>query len=291
MKKVIWKGFNDKSINCYIFDEVAKPKAVVVIVHGMQEHALRYKTFAKKLNEEGFLVFASDLRGHGKNVMDNNWGYDDNDIFLNIVEDQKIFINNLKKMYKLPVYVLGHSYGSFVTQRLILECQNVDKFVLSGSAYTNTMLFKSAKIIAKISSLIKGKKAEAKLIEKMSIKGYGKNFEDGNWLSRDKKVWAAYQKDEMCGNPFPNWFYVSMFTNLPKNYKKLKKANKNVKLFLIAGDNDPVGANGESVKKLCDVYIKNGFDATLKLYKGARHEVLNETNKQEVVEDLIKFFK
>ena len=99
MKEVLLKGFNDRELTCYLFDDVSSAKGVVAIVHGMQEHALRYSDFAKFLNDNGYVVFAPDLRGHGKNMTDGKPGFEDGDIYMDIVEDFKIFLANLNNEY------------------------------------------------------------------------------------------------------------------------------------------------------------------------------------------------
>lgn len=292
MKELILKGYKDRELACYLSD-VEGARAVVVLVHGMQEHGLRYEGFANALSEAGIAFFVADLRGHGKNIIKRP-GLDDGDIYLNIVEDYKKFIEFIRNKYPKAVLVLfGHSYGSFVVQRFVRDYPTLaDKFVICGSSYMNTPIIKAARVIAGLTKLFKGREADAKLVESLSIRGYGKGYPDGNWLTRDEKVWEKYKADELCGQVFPVAFYQSMFKNLPKNYKALNKKNKvDAPVLLIAGDDDPVGAKGKGVKKLYKVYKKAGIDVKAKLYEGARHEVLNETNKEQVVQDVIGFIK
>lgn len=271
---------------------VENPVSVMLIIHGMQEHSGRYENIAKEFNKQDIAVVTSDLRGHGDNVVYAP-GLDKGSIFLNIVDDQKLIIEKIKEIFpNVPVVVLGHSYGSFVTQRLIRDRVNVDKFILSGSSYMKGAIVSAGNMIAGISGVFKGRNKPAKLIEAMSIKGYGKGFEDGNWLTRDSAVWEAYKQDERCGQVFPIAFYRSMFTELPKNYKKLKNAvGYKPTIFILSGTNDPVGGFSKGVKKLYGVYNSAKFDVSIKLYEGGRHEMLNETNKAEVIADIVKFIK
>lgn len=289
MKHFVFEGSDKKELDGYLYEN-ENAKAVVLIVHGMQEYAGRYADFAKYLNQNGFIVCTSDLRGHGERAKDAP-GYDEGDIFEKIVGDQKILISKMKNDYKLPLYVFGHSYGSFVTQRLIRDNAGADKYVVCGSAYTNALLYKAAKIISKIGRFFKGKKATAMLIEKMSFGGYKKGFEGGNWLSRDENNWKAYKASSLCGQPFPYNFYVSMFKGLISNYKGIEKANKQTPIYLIAGSCDPVGGKGKQVKQLFDFYKKVGLNVSMKLFEGGRHEIINETNKEEVYADVVSFFK
>lgn len=276
-----------------IYDDVSKTLGVVLIIHGMQEHSARYEWFAEKLNKAGYIAVTSDLRGHGKNMVISRPGYSDGNIFEEIVTDQKAYIKYLKNKYKkLPLYVFGHSFGSFVTQRLLTEADNlVDKFVLCGSGYAKSPAFFFGYLVAKLTEDFKGRDAEAKLIEKMSFKRYEKKFKNGNWLSRDDRVWKKYHEDVLCGLPFPACFYSAFFGSARKNYKNLAVVDESTPILVISGACDPVGEYGKGVNKLLKVYRHHWLNVYAKLYAGARHELLNETNKEEVVKDILTFLK
>ena len=291
MKNLKIKGYNDFELACYLWDNVEKPKGIVQIIHGMQEHAKRYNDFAKYLNSIGLIVFASDLRGHGQTAINNNLplGYSDGDIFMEIVQDQIIITDYLKDKYNLPITIFGHSFGSFITQRYIVENGfKIKNIVICGSTYTNSMIYKLGYNVAKICKFFCGKKRKANLIEKLSIKGYGKKFKNRNWLSRDEDNWTKYLNDELCGKTFPNNFYYSFFKNARKNYKNLKNIPYYLPILLIGGTDDPVsGKNG--LIKLFFTYGKAMKKVYLKSYLDARHELLNEINKDEVYEDVAGF--
>lgn len=291
MRKEIITGYQNKDLVGYYWDEVDSPKAVVQIIHGMQEHATRYDDFAKYLNKNGFIVFASDLRGHGETAGDVKLlGHTNGDIFKEIVSDQVLITEKLIKKYDLPVYVLGHSFGSFITQRYAQICNLSNKIVICGSAYTKTLTMFMANIIAHITALFKGNHSEGKLIEKLSFGSYAKKHENGNWLVTDDEVYKAYKEDPYCGTPFPACFYKSLFKNAIRNYRDLKLITPEKKIFLIAGDKDPVGGNGKLVKKLYKVYKKQHVNVDMKLYENELHEILNGAKKQEVYKDVVDFF-
>lgn len=291
MKTLKIKGYKDFQLVGYLWDDVPEPKGVVQIIHGMQEHAKRYNDFAKYLNTQGLIVFASDLRGHGQTALINNlpFGYSDGDIFMEIVNDQIIITDYLTKKFKLPVSIFGHSFGSMISQRYMVENGfKIKNIVICGSTYTNSMQFRAGYHMAKLCKFFKGKKAEAKLIEKMSLKKYGKNFKDGNWLSRDDKNWEKYNSDELCGKSFPNNFYWSFFKNARYNYKNLNNIPYYLPILIISGTEDPVSApNG--IVKLFFTYGKAKKKVFLKTFAGARHELLNETNKEEIYKDVSNF--
>ena len=292
MKTEIIEGFENKDLSCYIWDDVVNPKAVVQIIHGMKEHAKRYEEFAKYLNEKGFIVFASDLRGHGETCGEIKFlGHTNGDIFKETVSDQVVLTEKLIKRYNLPVYVVGHSYGSFIAQRYAQVCNLSNKIVLCGSAYTKTAEMFFGYVFSLLTALFKGNHAKAKMIEHFSFDGYEKKFEKDNWLTQDEDVFKKYKLDPYCGTMFPVCFYKSFFKNLLKNYKDLNVITPEQKLLIISGEVDPVGKNGKLVKKLFDVYTKNNVKCEMKLYENGRHEILNETFKEDVYNDIIKFFK
>lgn len=291
MKRMEIMGFRGDPLVGYIYKEVKEPKAVVQILHGMQEHGKRYDNFAKYLNKKGYIVFVSDLRGHGESAKSVELQGHSEDIFTEIVNDQIIISNTLSQMFELPLYVLGHSFGSFVTQNYITQCHIANKIVLSGSAYTKNMAYKFGNIIAKINCVLVGKNKTAKLIEKVSFGSYGKKFPNGNWLTHDEEVFNKYVNDPYCGKPFPYSFYRSFFSGALSNYKNVDDIKKDTKILLLSGDADPVSNGGKLVSKLYDVYKKCGLDVTCKLYPGGRHEMLNETYKEEVYDYIIEFFE
>lgn len=291
MENITLKGFNNLDLNCYLFEPKEEPKAVVQIIHGMQEHGKRYQNFAEFLCSNGFCVFVSDLRGHGKSLIsENKFGFGENDIFSEIIEDQKIITNHLKEKYNLPIYVFGHSFGSFITQKFMQVCNIPEKFVVCGTSFGGNALYKFAKILANTMVLFGKKDKPATMIENMSLNSYGKKFENGNWLSRDEENFKKYQADPLCGVSFPVSFYKSMFTHLTKLNKGVKNIPNDKKIFLIAGSKDPVGNDAKDVLKLFKFLEKQNKNVEVKIYEDARHELLNETNKEEVFNDVLKFF-
>ena len=290
MKKFVIKGYNGLDLHCTEF-LADNPKAVVLLVHGMQEHSGRYEEFAQKLCDNGFVVVSSDLRGHGKTaIAENKQGFGEKDIYDETIKDQLMIAEYIKRTYpNLPLYYLGHSYGSMLGQKMIQVCPDIQKAVLQGTSYGNNASYVFGKTLAKIFCFFGAKNKKATLIESAGFKSWGKPF-GGNWLSRDDKVFEKYNKDKFCGQSFPFSFYKSLFCNMTKVNKGICNINKNMKILLTCGSDDPVGAQGKLVKKLYDLYIKHGLDAKLIIYDKARHELHNETNKEEVLKDICEFY-
>lgn len=291
MKTVKLEGYNNFEIVGYLWDKVENPVGVLQIIHGMQEHALRYNNFARYLNKLGIIVFASDLRGHGQTALLHNlpWGYSDGDIFMEIVKDQIIITEYLSEKFHLPISILGHSFGSFITQRYMIENGfKVKNVILSGSTYTNNMAFRMGYRVAQFQKAFGLKKKTAKLIEKMAFGSYGKKFKNGNWLSRDEQVWLNYKADELCQNPFPVNFYYSFFKNARNNYKNLKNIPYYLPILIVSGTDDPVSGKGGIIRLFYE-YANARKKLYLKSYLDARHEILNEINKDEVYKDISDF--
>ena len=187
-------GYNDLELNTYVYDNVENPKAVVIIIHGMQEHCLRYRNFAEYLNKNGYLVIASDLRGHGHTAIDKqHLGFGERNIFKETLQDQLNIIAYANEIYNLPIYIFGHSYGSMLSQVLIQMTPLVEKCVLCGTANGGSGIMKLGNTAVKCLAPFKNKNTRGGLVESMCIKSYGKKFKNGNWLTRDEKVFEDYQ--------------------------------------------------------------------------------------------------
>ncbi len=291
MKNLKIKSFDETILYSYLYDEVDEPIGVIQFIHGMQEHGGRYADTCKYFNSKGFICLVSDLRGHGKTANGiENLGKSDGDIFEETVQDQIVISEYLVKKYKkLPLFVFGHSYGSFITQKYIQVCHLAKKAVICGTTDGDNAIMKMGRIIAWFTKQKNGKHGKATMIENMSFKSYAKGFKNGNWLSRDEKVWQKYQEDEYCGTPFPVSFYSSLFKNMGKLNKGIKDIDKDLDILLIYGDEDPVGSKGKEVVKLYRKYLKNNKKVQILDYDGARHELLNETNKHEVLTNVYHF--
>ena len=291
IKQIKILGYHDLPLNTYVFDSVKSPVASVVIVHGMQEHAGRYVRFAEFLNKNGFVVLANDLRGHGKTAPDRaHFGYGERNIFVESVFDEICIIKYAKDVYKLPVYLFGHSYGSMLSQSILQHTNIIEKAVLCGTTDGSSFPMKLAKVATTLLATYKSKDKISAFVENVSIKNYGKHFENGNWLSKDPKVLERYKQDELCGGPFPFGFYYSLSHNMSKINKHITKV-KGKKVLLIAGSNDPVGSKAKYVKSLHKRYVRAGVDASIKIYPNDRHELLNETDSKQVFNDVLDFYK
>jgi alpha-beta hydrolase superfamily lysophospholipase len=279
--------------------DIENPKGVVQIFHGMAEHAARYADFAAFLNSAGFLVYADDHRGHGKTAGTvEELGYIGKDGFNKIVEDERLISIRIKREYpELPLLILGHSFGSFIAQEYITRYgREIAGVILSGTSMMDGPEVTAGKIIAWLQKTFTGERKKSKLIDKMGFGSYNKRIANPastfSWLTRDEKIVKMYEDDPFCGTVFTANFYYYFFKGAGKLYKleKLGEIPEALPVFIIGGDEDPVGGYGKNITRLRDKYLQLGLDnVRMKLYPGARHEVLNEINRQEVYTDVLEW--
>ncbi len=294
MKGKFIKSFDKSDIYCYTWENVEKPIGIVQIFHGMQEHAARYDHFAKFLNKHGYIVFADDHRAHGKTAgsIEALGKYEGGNLFYDTLKDEMFFSNMLIEKYDLPLYIFGHSYGSFIAQNYIQNCDLYSKAIICGSACMKRRSdARLGRLVAKLTMSLKGGEKVATMVESTMIRSYNKMVKTGSWLNTDPKEVEKYEKDPYCGSGFSAKFYYDFFTGLKNSYnkQKLQEINHHKPILLISGKDDPVGSMGKSVVKLFKLYHEDDLDVTMKLYEGARHEILNEPIKETVYKDILDF--
>ncbi len=289
------------NISVYSWDEVEKPEAVLQIFHGMAEHAGRYHRFARFLNSNGIIVIGNDHRGHGITAQQNGKiGVIGKNGFNKIVEDEYTLTKQLKQQYNdIPVFILGHSFGSFVGQEYITRYGNeIEGIILSGTAAQDGADVRLGKLLAAILARLAGEEKPARLIELLTFGTYNKRVVNPktlfDWISRDDAEVRKYIDDEHCGFTCSAGFYYYFFDGLLNLYKESKLGGipKNLPVYILAGKDDPVGGYGKKTEKLYSIMRELGLtDLKMKLYKEARHEILNDINRQEVSEDILVWIK
>lgn len=278
-------------------------KACVVLSHGMAEHASRYERFADALTSLGFALYAEDHRGHGETAAlaedkkSGKRGYlADKDGFFRVVDDIHEEISFVKKNHPgKKIFLFGHSFGSFVSQCFIEKYgAEIDGCVLCGTAGPRNGLVAFAKCVGGLVALFGGKKRVSKFVNALSFGSYNSRIKNPrtlfDWLSRDNAEVDKYIEDEWCGFLCTTGFFCDMFAGLSFIHKKENMAAvpKNLPVLFIDGSGDPVGDYGKTVQNLFEIYRQNGMeDVRLKMYEEARHELLNETNRDEITSDVI----
>lgn len=279
-----------------------EPHAVLQIAHGLAEHAGRYEDVARFFTSAGYAVYASDHRGHGQSVKDEaDLGFfKERDGWETVVEDLRELTRHIKKEHPgLPVFLLGHSMGSLLLQTYLYRFPNeLDGALMSGTSGKVGFLATLGKAAVFFEQRRLGKKGRSKLLHQMTFGSYNRAFEPArtemDWLSRDPKVVDAYLADRRCGfigttSLWGDLLYGTQQNEDPRNQARVRR---DLPLYVFSGEKDPVGQDLKSVRQLIGAYQRAGLThVEHRFYDGARHELLNETNKQEVYEDVLRWLE
>lgn len=274
-------------------------KAVLQISHGMVEYIDRYDEFARYLAERGFCVVGHDHLGHGKSVQSQEYlGY-----FHEEKGNQYVIsdIHRLRKMTEkeypgVPYFMMGHSMGSYMLRKyLCIHPEGVAGAVIMGTGAMPDSTMKFGLFLCRTIALFRGWHYRSRLMQSLSYSKpykrydlYGKDYAN-SWLSKNVENVKAYYADPRCTflftvNGYKGLMEAVLFDNQMEN---IKKVPKNLPLFFVSGADDPVGDLGEGVKKVYGMYKDAGVsDITYRLYEDDRHEILNETDRDQVMADI-----
>lgn len=281
----------------YSPDDPKQVRCILQIVHGMAEYAERYQEFAEFLTARGFVVTGDDHLGHGKSVEEGGkYGYFcEQDPATVVVRD----VHRLKKMTEalypdVPYVIMGHSMGSFITRNYMYRYgTGIKGAVIMGTGMQPMGTLRMAKAAAGIQKFFCGSGHVSRFIDKLAFGAYNKRIPDPqsgvDWLSRDHARVEQYIADPLCGFTFTVNGFATLFELVSRLYSKenLSHIPKGLPVFMVSGDADPVGDYGRGVKKAYDSLVAAGLEnIKLKMYEGGRHELLNETNRDEIMQDI-----
>ncbi len=272
-------------------------RAIMQICHGMAEHGGRYDHFARRLAEAGLAVAAADMRGHG--LTEGYRGHlADRDGWRLAVDDAALLAGELKLEFpSLPLFLFGHSMGSFIVQdALTTHAGRWQAAILSATSGKPPAIAGLGRLLARLERLRVGRRGVSALMRRMSFDDFNRAFRpnrtDFDWLSRDAAAVDAYIADPLCGFDCTVQLWIDMLDALGglSHPDRLSALADDLPVLLIAGSRDPVSAGGRGTRVLADAYRKAGLDdVTVKIYDDGRHELLNETNRQEVMEDIVRW--
>jgi alpha-beta hydrolase superfamily lysophospholipase len=289
---------DNKEIVCYRW-EIKNPKAIVQIVHGMSEHAARYDNFAMFLNSNNISVYANDHRGHGKTAgtIERVGHAADEDGLTKTMEDVAQLNNYIQKENKgIPIFVLGHSMGSFISRLLSYTYPDLAKGYIFSATSAHPGIKGTAGV--KLAAFIKtfGKRKRSKFFDTVAFGDFNKKYKPNrtkkDWLTRDEKIVDEYINDKFCMQIFSAQFFYDLasITIDINNDNNIKKSDLSKPILFMSGDMDPVGEYGKGISKVVDKYKELGAkNVDFRLYDGGRHEMLNETNKDEVYADVLSW--
>lgn len=300
MKDIIIKSTGGRSVHCVYSKPNGEIKGLVQIVHGMAEYAARYKPFMEFLSDNGYLAFGHDHFGHGLTApTTDDLGYIPVDGGADMLIDDTIAVaEHFSAQYPgKPLYLMGHSMGSFIARCIFAKVGEMyTAAVLSGTGYAVFGAGLGRKI-AIHRAKAKGERYYSDFVYRLAFGQYNKKMPNRtpyDWICSDESVVDEYLADQYCGFPFTvSALAVLMELNIKCNSKEIFAATpKSMPILLLSGVNDPVGDYGRGVRRTCEVYKKNGLEhAEIKLYSEARHEVLNEFNKAEVMRDMLAWYE
>lgn len=271
-------------------------KAVIQLVHGMEEHIGRYADFAEFLADEGYIVFGHDHLGHGNTAkIKRDFGYfSDKNGWEILCKDIHIYQNAISSLYPdIPYILFGHSMGSLLVRTYVTKYSDkLDGLIISGTSGQKFGL-SIAKSQTKIIEAFRGRRYRSKYIKNLVTGSFNRKFKpnltEADWISSDEENVQKYLADPLCSSTFTVSAYYELISGT-QYLSRQKNINKtpNIPILIFSGDKDPVGANGKGVNRVYRMLKKAGVeDVTLKLFHNGRHEMLNEVNKDEVY-DLIK---
>ena len=273
------------------------PRAVVQLVHGMAEHMDRYDPVARRLNRAGLAVIGHTHLGHGPRAQRQGY-FADHDGWQRLIDDVHRLRGIAQEQFPgLPYLMLGHSMGSFDTRCYLQEHgEGLAGAMLSGTGHFDRKTVTAALAAANLVCLLGGARKPSALIDRLAFGGYNKPFApcrtDFDWLSRADAEVDKYVADPYCGFLFTGSGYRELFRGLKRltDLEALRRMPKELPLLLFSGDSDPVGGMGRGVEQVAREMRDAGMEhVEVRLYPGGRHEILNETNRDEVVRDVIIF--
>ena len=276
----------------------AEPRAIVQIIHGIAEYIDRYDEFMSFLADNGIIAVGTDHLGHGKSIeseeqtgffaYDNGWDY--------VVRDEEVLRLAMHENYpELPIIVFGHSMGSFMARTLLIRYPDAfNAAIISGTGNQGAALVNGGLFMGNLVTGLKGAHHYSKFLNDLAFGSYNKIYDNPkteyDWLSRDEANVQKYIDDPLCGFIPSCSLFRDMMTGVKfiTNKKNLTAMNKDMPVYFMSGDMDPVGECGKGVQKAYNNFLEAGMkDVSIKLYPGGRHEMLNEINKDEVYTDIL----
>lgn len=269
-----------------------KPRAVVQIVHGVAEYALRYETLASRLTEQGYLVVAEDHMGHGESVgKEGTLGYFDGG-WLKAANDTYRLIKNTRLEFPdIPYILLGHSMGSFLVRTILARYPNcgISAVILCGTTWLPRGIINSGMAAASMACKMHDERKPADHLQKVVHELFNRKIEhkrtEYDWLSRSNRCVDAYIADPLCNFTLSAGLMRDIMTGLLyiQEPSHLQRMQKDLPVLFVSGGDDPVGLYGDGVKRTVKAFQDVGMtNVTMRLYPLCRHELLHELNEKEV---------
>lgn len=296
---------NVSEIHAVKWQPDTEPVAVIQLVHGMVEYIERYTDFAEFLVSKGFIVVGHDHVGHGHsmaNIEEAGYMYSDH--------PSEIMVDDMFEMYKLtqlkyenlPYFILGHSMGSYMLRMFLSkyadDLKNLSGAIIMGTGSEADGTIKAGLKIINLIGKIKGENYRSTFVRNMTYGAPYKQFDctganpENSWLTKDTDIVMSYYDDPYCSFIFPIHAYRGLLesTAYDNDMDNINKMRKDMPIFFVSGECDPVGNLGKGVQEACDKFKAAGMeDVTMKLYPNDRHEILNELDRDVVYNDVYQW--
>lgn len=289
----IFTGNSGNSLALHIWDSVNSPVAVLQLVHGMHDNMAYYANFATAMNARGIIVIGLDCPLCGDYCDESNYE-PDTDFFSEIVKDNLMLLDTLKKRYGLPVFIIGLGSGSLVAERCIqIASEHLCGAVLIGATYNTRYNVKSNAAVLSI-----GKKFDVLNFNKYYLKKFNKRFKkeknDYAWLCNNKEYVESVSKEKQNNLPRPVGYYLSLNNamNLCVDDNNISTIRKSLPLLIMSGEQDSLGGFGKKVLKLYDSYVNAAMtNVKMRLFQGSRHALLHGNAKNEAMRHIGDFIE
>jgi alpha-beta hydrolase superfamily lysophospholipase len=278
-------------------DEGAGVRGAVQIAHGLAEHAARYEHVAQALTDAGYAVYANDHRGHGRTAAgEEDLGFFAEDRgWARVLDDLYRLNRRIREAHEgLPVFLLGHSMGSYLTQQFLFTFPGaIDGAALSGTTGEAGLLDEAGAILARVVRLRLGKRGRSKLLNTIAFAPNNKAFQpartDSDWLTSDAAEVEAYIADPWCGfvPTVQLWIDLLGGRRVITRQELRERVPKDLPIHVFSGDQDPLGGETAGVTALLDGYAAAGLQRVTHHFYPGRHELFNDVGRAEVIADLI----
>ncbi len=283
-------------IPIYLWEPEGKPTAVIQVIHGLGEHSARYERFALEAVSRGFAVCAHDHRGHGPHSSQIGFFAAENGWELLVTDSHQVTQFLRQRFPERPLVVLGHSMGSYIAQSYSMRFgDGLGALILSGSTWPSRPLLRIGRLLAWLVSFRRGKSGQSPLLDKMGFGDFNKKFEPArtelDWLSREPAEVDKYIEDPLCGGPYTTGLWIDLLGGLLEisTNAALLEIPTSLPILITGGSDDPVGGE-DGMRKLSAHYEATGHARlATRIYTGGRHEMLNETNRDEFTSDLLQW--
>lgn len=263
----------------YLWTPDGAPKALLLVIHGMTEHAGRYRNFAQAMTGKGIAVAAYDLRGHGRNVVRSDCAAMAPGDWEKSIGDIDRAIDQLQQRFSAPVYLLGFSLGSFLVREYMQrQSAKMDGAILIGTGTQPKWLLKLMKLLVNTQIRKAGFTETTELVRQLSFGAYNQKFKptrtQSDWLCSDERELDAYLADPLCKKDIASGTFYELLGSMERTGKP--GANHILPVLLLGGDRDPVGDFGKGTEAVNRLLLQAGYPVKLHRFPGARHMLLHE---------------